>query len=58
MDKSSIVKQSIHHMPELQRETDAGVASKKEPDIPDNSNRRCQIFMNIFNVPKNTHRRP
>jgi hypothetical protein len=30
MDKLSTVRQSIHHMLELQRETDASVASQKE----------------------------
>jgi hypothetical protein len=33
MDKLSIVQQSIHQIPELQRETDASVASQKEPVI-------------------------
>jgi hypothetical protein len=31
MDKLSTVKQSTHHMPELQRETESSVAPQKVP---------------------------
>jgi hypothetical protein len=55
MDKLSTARQSIHHMLQLQRETDASVASQKGNSY--NSNIGRQIFINIFNVYENIYRK-